>query len=97
MFLPRFTTRAALWATTLAATVYVVVGLAVREYAWAIGISAAVGTLVLVLCVHALMYLLLRWSAEAFGLQSALASGVRATDEPADASHGEPAVVGDGK
>ena len=76
MFLPRFTIRAVLWVTTLAAAVCVVFGLAVRNNVWAIGIASAVATIVLILCVHALTYLAMRWTAEVCGLNPVPASSL---------------------
>ena len=56
MLLPRYSLRTTLSLTTAAAFLFVVVGLAVRGHAWAVGISVAVGSLALALAAYAASY-----------------------------------------
>lgn len=58
MLLPRFSMKTILATMTGSALVFVIVGQAVRGSAWALGISMAIGSVVLALSIYALMFLI---------------------------------------
>jgi hypothetical protein len=56
MLIPRYTIRAILAVTTVAAFVFVIAGLAVRGHAWAWGVTFGVASLLLAMLVQAACY-----------------------------------------
>jgi len=53
---PQFTLRWLLGLTTVCAFLFAIVGLAARGHAWAIGISAGLGTVVFMAVIYALLF-----------------------------------------
>ena len=56
MLLPRFSLRNILWIVTLCAAIFFINGFAYRGELWAIGVSVAIGSIVVFALFHAAFY-----------------------------------------